>query len=69
MIKKINRLKKMRGITNRYIARKYGVSETWVSLVIHEKGKSRRIKRAIARALRQPMEDLWPEQNNKRKAA
>jgi len=59
----------MCGITNRYIARKYGVSETWVSLVIHEKGKSRRIKRAIARALRQPVEELWPNSNNKRKAA
>lgn len=59
----------MRGVTNRQIARKYGVSETWVSLVIHEKGKSRRIKRAIARALKQPIEELWPEQNHKRKAA
>lgn len=57
----------MKGITSRQIAKKAGVSETWVSLVIHSRGKSERIRQMIAEALEMSVEDLW-DNNNQRAA-
>jgi lambda repressor-like predicted transcriptional regulator len=64
-LKKINRLKKQYNVTNRNIAREHGVSEVWVSYVIHGKGESRPLKLVLAKALRVPVQEIFPE----RKAA
>lgn len=53
----------LQGVTNRSIAKKGGVSATWVSLVIHNRGKSERIRKLIAEALSMAVEDLWPDDN------
>ncbi len=58
----------MKGVTNRAIAKKAGVSETWVSLVINGHGKSERIRQIIAEALGMDPEDLWNNNDNKRAA-
>lgn len=60
MNRKAKSLMVLKGVSNQDIARKYNVSETWVSLVLHGKGESRRIKKAIARSVRVRIEDLWP---------
>jgi transcriptional regulator with XRE-family HTH domain len=57
---KLKSLMMRKGITGREIARRTGVSETWVSLVINNKKKSTRIRNAIARALGRKVKDLWP---------
>jgi transcriptional regulator with XRE-family HTH domain len=57
----------IKGITSRQIAKRAGVSETWVSLVIHGRGKSERIRKMIAEALDMKVEDLW-DNNNQRAA-
>ncbi len=62
---KIRALMILQGITNRDIARKIRVSNTWVSLVLCGHEKSERIRQAIAAAVGVPVEELWPEENNK----
>ena len=57
------------GVKQISIAKKLGVSDAYVNQTIKGIRNSARIKRAIARALKQPMEELWPEQHHKRKAA
>ncbi len=60
-IKKIDRLKKDHNVTNRQIAKARGVSEVWVSYVIHGKGESKPLKEAIAQALGVSIEEIFPE--------
>lgn len=62
---KIRALMILQGLTNKDIARKTGVSKTWVSLVLCGHVKSERIRQAIAAAVGVPVEELWPEDNNK----
>ena len=59
-IKKIDRLKKRHKVTNRQIAKAQGVSEVWVSYVLHGKGESKPLKEAIARALCVSPEEIFP---------
>lgn len=68
LARKIKAEMALRGITGRRLAREIGVTETWVSLVIHGKRKSDRVRRAIAKALNARVEDLWPNDNHKRAA-
>jgi len=57
----------LKGITSKFIAEKYEVSETWVSLVLNNHGMSARIRKAIADAVEMKVEDLWDDE--KRRAA
>lgn len=59
MNRKIKSIMAYQGITVAEIARKAGVSRTWVSLVLHRKKPSRRIREAIADALGEKYESLW----------
>jgi DNA-binding XRE family transcriptional regulator len=47
------------------IAKKLKVSRTAVSLVIKGTAQSRRIKAAIAQALKMKIEDLWPDNHER----
>ena len=58
---KVKALMMRKGVTGRDIARKAGVSETWVSLVLNNRANSNRIRSAIARALGMKVERLWPK--------
>lgn len=58
----------LKGITSRAIAKRAGVTETWVSLVIHGRGKSERIKQIIADALEMNADELWHNNDNRRAA-
>ncbi len=49
------------GLTQKRLARDLEVTETWVSLVLHRKGKSRRILQEIARRTGTTLEDLLPQ--------
>jgi transcriptional regulator with XRE-family HTH domain len=66
MTKKIQRIMRKHNLTQRRIARDLGVTETWVSLVLHRKGKSMRVLREIARRTSSRVEELLPQN---RKAA
>lgn len=57
----------LKGITGKFLAKKAGVSETWISLVINGRGTSARIRKVIADAVGMNVEDLW-ENNGKRAA-
>lgn len=50
----------LKGITQRQIAQRLGVSDAAVSQVIYGVEKNRRIREAIAEALEQPIEQVWP---------
>lgn len=50
----------LKGITQRQIAQRLGVSDAAVSQVIYGVEKNRRIREAIAEALEQPVEQVWP---------
>jgi len=52
----------LKGISCGQLARKLGVSRTWMSLVVCSRVKSRRIQQAIADALEIPYEKLWGEE-------
>jgi len=60
MTKKIQRIMSKHGLTQRQMARDLGVTEVWVSLVLHRKGKSMRILRYIAKQTNTPIEELVP---------
>ncbi len=47
-------------LTQRQTARDLGVTETWISLVLHRKGKSMRVLRYIARKTNNKVEELLP---------
>jgi transcriptional regulator with XRE-family HTH domain len=57
----------LRGLSNRELARRVGVTEGWLSKVVHGRVKSPRVREAIARELGVPVKKLWS--NNNRKAA
>ncbi len=48
------------GVKQSDIARKAGVSQSSISQTIIGKIDSRKIKEEIAKALRKPIEELWP---------
>lgn len=52
---------KKHNLTQRRIAQDLGVTETWVSLVLHRKGKSMRIIREIAQRTGSSVEELLSE--------
>ena len=54
------------GLTQKQTAKELGVTETWVSLVLHRKGKSMRVLRYIAMRTGVEIQDLIPQN---RKAA
>lgn len=60
--REIKALMMMKGITSASIAKKVGVTRTWVSLVLTGKRNSPRIRKAIAKAIGWPVEKLWPEE-------
>ncbi len=53
----------LNGISNKDIARKAGVSTTWVSLVLCGHRRSKRVERVIARVLGKKPQELWPDHN------
>jgi len=64
------RIKMMRaGISASEIANSLGITQPFVHQVITGLRKNRYIREAIARALNQPVEKLWPNQKHKIKAA
>lgn len=50
-----------KGVTVTSIAKRLGVSQPTVTLTIQGKTTSARIRAAIAEAIGQPVEKLWPE--------
>jgi lambda repressor-like predicted transcriptional regulator len=68
MNRKVKSLMVLKGITGVDIARKLGISPNTVYVVMGGYGKSRPIHQAIADALGMKVEQLWPENKN-RKAA
>jgi transcriptional regulator with XRE-family HTH domain len=54
------------GLTQKRTARDLNVTETWVSLVIHRKGKSMRVLKYISKRTNTPVEHLL---NQNKKAA
>ena len=69
MRRKIQRLLQQKGITQRQIARELEVSPVWISYVLHRKGTSARVMKYIARKVGWPVEEIWPLDKPKRKAA
>lgn len=67
MNRKVKSLMVLKGIKMVDIARQIGVSRVTVSIVITGKGKSRRIQQAIAVALGEKYERLWPSNGNRHK--
>jgi transcriptional regulator with XRE-family HTH domain len=65
MTKKIQKIMKKYRLTQARTARDLGVTETWVSLVLHRKGKSMRVLEYIAKRTGTTVDDFIP----KRKAA
>jgi lambda repressor-like predicted transcriptional regulator len=57
------------GLNFNQIARRLKVSPSLISHVIHGRRPSPRVRRAIADALRMPVEALWPDDNSTAKAA
>jgi len=60
----LNRIKaamKVKRLTNSHIAKEVGVTPEWISMVIHGRAKSARIKQAISECLEIPYNELWPE--------
>ncbi len=52
---------RMRGTTPAAIADSLKLSRMTVSNVIHSRSKSRRVATAIARLIKKPIEQIWPE--------
>ena len=55
--------------TQAAIARKVGVSRGFVHQVIMRIRNTESVRQAIAKAIKKPYQEVWPEQNNKEKAA
>ena len=60
-----NKLRKKRK-SQSSIARQQGVSHTAVWKVIYGQSESKRLKQAIAKAVGETVEDLWPSDKHKR---
>lgn len=58
----IKALMVLKGVKTIDIARHEGVTRTWVSLVLNRHARSRRIRKAIAKALGVSYKDLWGEE-------
>ena len=63
MNRKVKSLMVLEGIRNIDIAKKAGVTNTWVSLIICGHRRSERVQRIIAKTLGERYEDLSPEGN------
>lgn len=50
-----------KGIKGRDVARKLGVTDNWVYIVINGHRKSPRVQKAIADMLGMKVRELWPE--------
>lgn len=61
MNNKVRSLMVLKGIKQVSIARKLRVTPAAICRVLVGKSESRRIKHAIARALKMNIEDLWPK--------
>jgi len=57
---KLQRIMRKHGLTQKSLARDLNVTQTWLSLVLHRKGKSRRLLREIARRTGARAEELFP---------
>ncbi len=55
--------------TQAAIGRKLGVTRGFVHQVIMGIRNTESVRQAIAKAIKKPYQEVWPEQNNKRKAA
>ncbi len=64
-IREIKSLMVLRGIKNVDIAKRLGVSPTWVSLVLCGHETSGRVRIAIAEAIGKQVCDIWPKENGK----
>jgi lambda repressor-like predicted transcriptional regulator len=51
----------IKGITQASIAKKLGVTESLVSMVVHGKEKNSEIRKAIAKAVGKPIREIWPK--------
>jgi lambda repressor-like predicted transcriptional regulator len=51
-----------KGISQREIARREKVPRGFVNQVIHRRRKTRRIRQAIARAMGEPYDKVWPDE-------
>lgn len=60
----------MRNLTSQAaIGRKLGVSRAFVHQVIMRIRNTESVRQAIAKAIKKPYQEVWPDQNNKKKAA
>jgi transcriptional regulator with XRE-family HTH domain len=57
------------GVSQASIAKKLGVTLGFVNQIVYGRRSTKRVRMAIARAVGKRAEDLWPDSNNKRKAA
>jgi transcriptional regulator with XRE-family HTH domain len=51
----------LKGITQASIAKKLGVTESLVSMVIHGKVKNSEVRKAIAKAIGKPVREIFPK--------
>lgn len=58
----------LKGVTQREICRTLHVTPATVSLIVSGKKKSRRVRKAIAKALGARYEELWHEPEHKKAA-
>lgn len=58
-----------KGISQSEIAVRTSVVRSYVSHVIAGRSKNRRIRKAIADAIGIKMSEIWPEEENKKRAA
>lgn len=52
------------GTTSAQIARNMGLRQTTVSMVIHGKSQSARVKKVISEILGKPVESIWTPRRN-----
>jgi len=69
MTKQIKKLLIDRELSIAELARRIGMSRTWVSLVINGNMKSPETRRRIADELKVKVQALWPEEETKKRAA
>ena len=58
------------GVTQNYIAKKLGVTPAFVNQIISRTRCTEYVRKAIAKAVKRPVEEIFPgKENQKRKAA